>query len=298
MNALPALPVRMRDTNGLYSMIAIDQRDSLRAMLADSGDVPVTDDRMREFKVEVARALSPVCSALLVDTDFALQPILDAGALAPGCDLIVAVDAITYDAHGAARATALRTDLLGTTWGTRVAGLKYLLLWTPQKWLGCDEAEVQEFIDEANRTGVESVLEVVVREADGSAPTPERQARFLVEAAQQTACLGASLYKTEVPYRNRAPADDVTRASALITGSIECPWVVLSSGVPGDQFPQAVQRTARGGAEGFLAGRAVWRKATALARRDAVNYLANESVATMAGLREALRAGRAGAVDA
>ena len=48
MNALPALPVRMRDTNGLYSMIAIDQRDSLRAMLAGSGDVPVTDDRMRE----------------------------------------------------------------------------------------------------------------------------------------------------------------------------------------------------------------------------------------------------------
>ena len=90
----------------------------------------------------------------------------------------------------------------------------------------------------------------------------------------------------------------MTRVSALITGSIECPWVVLSSGVPAEEFPQAVQRTARGGAEGFLAGRAVWRKATALAREDAVNYLANESVATLAGLREALRAGRAGAVDA
>ena len=70
---------------------------------------------------------------------------------------------------------------------------------------------------------------------------------------------------------------------------------------PGDL--ESVARTggieaANGGGYDFLAGRAVWRKATALAREDAVNYLANESVATMAGLREALRAGRAGAVDA
>ena len=89
----------MRDTNGLYSMIAVDQRDSLRAMLAQSGYVPVTDDQMREFKVKVARALSPAASALLVDTDFALQPILDADALAQGCDLIVAVDAISYESR-------------------------------------------------------------------------------------------------------------------------------------------------------------------------------------------------------
>jgi sulfofructosephosphate aldolase len=298
MNAAPAFPARMRDTDGLYSMVAADQRDSLRKMLADAGDVPVTDDRMREFKVEVARALSPVCSALLVDTDFALQPILDADVLAPGCDLIVAVDAIMYDAHGVSQATALREDLFGRTWDKRVAGLKYLLLWTPEKWLGCDEAEVQKFVDEAGRAGIESVLEVVVREADGSSPAPERQARLLVEAAKQTASLGATLYKTEIPYRNHASAQDVTRASTLLSDSIECPWVVLSSGVPEDQFAQAVQRTAQGGAEGFLAGRAVWRKATPLVGEDAVNYLTKESVATIAGLREALRAGRAGAVDA
>jgi sulfofructosephosphate aldolase len=293
-----ASPGRMRDADGLYSMVAVDQRESLRAMLAQSGSGPVTDDQMREFKVKVARALSPVASALLVDTDLALQPILDADALAEGCDLIVAVDAISYSPQGVAQATALRKDLLGTAWDKRVAGLKFLLLWTPGQWLGCDASEVQQFIDDAARAGLDSVLEVVVREADGSPPPPGRQAQLLVEAAKQTAPLGATLYKTEVPYQNRASAEDVTRVSALITGSIECPWVILSSGVPGDQFPQAVQRTAQGGAEGFLAGRAVWRKAAALAGEAAVNCLSNESVATVAGLREALRAGRAGAVNA
>jgi sulfofructosephosphate aldolase len=294
----PANLGRMQDADGLYSMVAVDQRDSLRTMLAQSGSVPVTDDQMREFKVKVARALSPVASALLVDTDLALQPILDADALAEGCDLIVAVDAISYTPQGVAQATALRKDLLGEAWDERVAGLKFLLLWTPGQWLGCHQAEVQQFIDEAARAGVDSVLEVIVREADGSPPSPGRQAQLLVEAAKQTAPLGATLYKTEVPYRNQASSEDVTQASALITDSVTCPWVVLSSGVPGGQFPQAVQRTARGGAKGFLAGRAVWRNATAIPEQAAASYLSNESVATMAALREALRAGRAGHVDA
>ena len=213
----------MQDADGLYSMVAVDQRDSLRTMLAQSGSVPVTDDQMREFKVKVARALSPVASALLVDTDLALQPILDADALAEGCDLIVAVDAISYTPQGVSQATALRKDLLGAAWDERVAGLKFLLLWTPGQWLGCDQAEVQQFIDEAARAGVDSVLEVIVREVDGSAPSPGRQARLLVEAAKHTAPLGATLYKTEVPYRNQASSEDVTQASALISDSVDVP---------------------------------------------------------------------------
>ncbi len=172
MSGSPASPGRMRDADGLYSMVAVDQRESLRAMLAQSGSGPVTDDQMREFKVKVARALSPVASALLVDTDLALQPILDAEALAEGCDLIVAVDAISYSPQGVARATALRKDLLGAVWDKRVAGLKFLLLWTPGQWLGCDQAEVQQFIDEAARAGVDSVLRSSSGKPTGRRPLP------------------------------------------------------------------------------------------------------------------------------
>ena len=293
MSAPLSPPARMRDRNGLYSMVAVDQRESLREMLARSGELPVTDERMSQFKVEVARALSPFASALLVDIDFAMQPILDADALAQGCDLIVALDSIHYDATGVAQSTKLRRDLLGVSWDTRVAGMKYLLLWTPGEWLGCDRAEVQEFIDEAARAGVDSVLEVIVREPDGSAPAPERQAQWVLAAARDTAPMGATLYKTEVPFRNLASADEVTRVSEQITEAVDSPWVVLSGGVAVEQFPEAVERTARGGAEGFLAGRAVWSNATSLTGNAVTDYLNTHSVDTMVGLREALRLGAA-----
>lgn len=287
----------MRDDTGLFSMVAVDQRESLRAMLAGSGVPPVTDERLKEFKVEVALALSPVASAMLVDTDYGLGPILEADALADGCDLIVALDVIDYDAQGVAQATSLRKDLVGGTWDKRVAGFKYLLLWTPGAWLGCDESDIQQFIEESARAGVHSVLEVIVREEDGSHPTPERQADMVVQAAKDMATLAPTLYKTEVPFRNLAPASAVTRVSGLITETINCPWVVLSGGVAGDQFPDAVRSTAQGGAEGFLAGRAVWSNATALVGAASKSYLENESVRTLAGLRSALRSGREARLD-
>jgi len=293
MSAPLSLPTRMRDRNGLFSMVAVDQRESLRAMLARSGELPVTDERMRRFKVEVAGALSPVASALLVDIDFGLQPILEADVLADGCDLIVALDAIHYDERGVPQATRLRRDLLGASWDKRVAGFKFLVLWTPEEWLGCRPENVREFIEEAARAGVDSVLEVVVREADGSTPTPERQAELVLAAAKQTAPLGATLYKAEVPFRNLASEEDVVGASRQITEAVTSPWVVLSSGVPADQFPEAVARTARGGAEGFLAGRAIWSNATALTGAAMTDYLTSQSVDTLAGLRESLRLGAA-----
>ena len=51
----------------------------------------------------------------------------------------------------------------------------------------------------------------------------------------------------------------VRQECALLNDIIQGPWVVLSSGVAPDDFPQAVEWACREGASGFLAGRAVWR---------------------------------------
>jgi sulfofructosephosphate aldolase len=40
---------------------------------------------------------------------------------------------------------------------------------------------------------------------------------------------------------------------------LDCPWVVLSSGVEHNDFPAAVEAACRAGASGILAGRALWR---------------------------------------
>jgi sulfofructosephosphate aldolase len=62
------------------------------------------------------------------------------------------------------------------------------------------------------------------------------------------------------------------------------PWVVLSQGVPQDEFPAAVEAACRGGASGFLAGRALW--TNALAADDPTELLRTQSVPRLQELIE------------
>ena len=108
MSPEPGKRSRLEDADGAFAMVAVDQRESLRVMLRSSAATPVDDEKLSAFKVAVARALSPHASALLVDVDYGVAPILAADALDPSCRLIVAVDDISYSPEGAATSTVLR----------------------------------------------------------------------------------------------------------------------------------------------------------------------------------------------
>jgi len=278
---------RLADPNGTFAMVAVDQRDSLRKMLAISSE-SVHDDDMRSFKAEVARVLSPNATGLLVDVDYGLDAIVSSGGLAAGCPLIVAVDAIEYGEDGGTRRTGLRRDLFADRWSDEVAGLKLLLLWSPGGWLGPTAEDLRDFVAYSAEHGLESVLEVVVRDEGGQAPAPSVQASLLVDAAREMAPYGATLYKTEVPYLGQTAPEEVTAASTRLTSTLQSPWVVLSSGVPAEQFPDAVRATRAGGASGFLAGRAIWGAAARGPAADRNESLRTVGTAALAALVEAL----------
>ena len=70
--------------------------------------------------------------------------------------------------------------------------------------------------------------------------------------------LGMDVYKAEVPMHGQGDPAEIERRCRQMTEVLPCPWVVLSQGVSIDDFPAAVAAACRGGASGFLAGRAVW----------------------------------------
>jgi len=61
-----------------------------------------------------------------------------------------------------------------------------------------------------------------------------------------------------VPTLGRSDDEAIRRAAETITDAIDCPWVVLSNGTPPERFDAAMLAACRGGASGFLAGRAIW----------------------------------------
>src|SRR5882757_1439886 len=75
----------------VFSIIAMDQRNTLRRMFTAVG-FDASDDDLCTAKADVARVLTPAASGLLSDPTYGVPAITRAGALAPSCGLLVAAE--------------------------------------------------------------------------------------------------------------------------------------------------------------------------------------------------------------
>lgn len=271
--------------DGSFLMVAMDQRESLRTMLADaSGRTPadVTDDELTGFKLGVAETLGPEASGFLIDPAFG-GPALETGV--SGTGRIVAADRLASRPGEIVGDAEFDDSLDLAAYAARgVVAAKLLVLWRED---GRDAEQVEgaaRFVSACRAAGLVSIVEGVVR--------PQTvQPDAALRCAEALGTTEPSLYKAEVPYHGTAEPAAITGAASELSGLVKCPWVVLSSHVDRAAFPTAVEAACRGGASGMLAGRALWtnslsatdRKATL--RAESVPYLRELSAIVAANAR-------------
>jgi sulfofructosephosphate aldolase len=245
--------------SGTFAMVAMDQRESLRTMLREHGH-DASEARVARFKEAVARELAPHASGFLIEGDHL-------GTVAPHVPhgLILAVDVLDQEEGAAVEDTTLDEDARPTA---RVVALKLLVIWRDDERRAERVELSRRFVELADSNGLLSVLEPVVRHED-------REWAILAAAAE----LGAvrpSLYKCQVPLEGKGDSEAIARHAREIDAALPVPWVVLSQGVAADDFPVAVEASCRGGASGFLAGRALW--TSTLPAADPTELLRSQSV--------------------
>lgn len=264
--------------SGGFAMLAVDQREAMRNMFAEHSSEPITDQILQDFKLAVARILTPYASGLLVDRQFAFDAIVEQQAVAPGCGLIASAD--HFEPANGELVGAVTIDRLVDPVRVKEQGavaLKLLVLWREDEPARGRVAMVEEFIDICRRAGLISIIEPVSRgRADGK---PSDIEAGVIAAAHELGRLGADLYKAEVPLKGQGAEDAIRRGCAAITDAVASPWVVLSSGVPQDVFPDALRLAMGEGASGFLAGRAVW--ASCIGAADVEHELRTSAIQRM-----------------
>lgn len=256
----PARPVTLAAiarASGTFAMVAMDQRESLRTMFDAAGKGRPADDVLIDFKLAVARTLGPMASGFLIDRHYGWEAVRDANTLRGG--LILAADALEQDDGGPVEETSLDHVVTNGLMLDGVAAIKLLIIWRRDDRRAERLQLARDFIAAARRRDVLSVLEPVVRatQAELDATTWDSDAAIR-EAAEELSPLGANLYKVQVPRSGVGTASELEHACAQLGASITGPWVVLSQGVHRDDFYAAVTAACRGGASGFLAGRALW----------------------------------------
>jgi sulfofructosephosphate aldolase len=271
---MKTLATLSRPSGGL-AMVALDQRESLRTMLAEAVGPPVADADLTEFKLTVATELGPHASGLLIDRDHGFNQVAELGL---SCGLVLAADTLIHPVEGGPVA---RTELDDTVdpfaaLDRGADALKLLVIWRAEERDAClDTAD--QFIRRCTGAGLVSVLEGVVR------PGPDDDFdRLLVEAATELGALRPTLYKGQVPRCGIGDPGEIARLCERMTSVLPVPWVVLSQGVSIADFPSAVRIACQAGASGFLAGRAVWSDTLA----DPVALLRSRSVDRLRALAE------------
>lgn len=227
--------------SGTFAMVAMDQRESLRTMLREHGH-DASDARVARFKEAVARELAPHASGFLIEADHlvAVKPHVPHG-------LILAVDVLDQEEGAAVEETSLDEDVRPPA---GVVALKLLVIWRDDDRREERIELSRRFVELAASHGLLSVLEPVVRH--------EQREWAIVEAARELGAVRPSLYKCQVPLEGKGDPAEIIRRAREIDAALPVPWVVLSQGVAPDDFPAAVEAACRGGASGFLAGRALW----------------------------------------
>jgi sulfofructosephosphate aldolase len=247
-----ALDALARDS-GTFLMVAMDQRESLRTLLAQHHPEPIEREQLVRFKLAVARELGRDASGFLID-DAYVDQVVAQRLLPPTCGLILAVDELEQERGGPVEDTDLD---VGIDVRAGLVALKLLVIWRDDERRARRLEISRRFVELAEANGLLAVLEGVVRPVSGREDGFDREGA-IVEAAAELAAVGPSLYKCEVPLRGRGDPAEIERRSREIDSAVGCPWVVLSQGVEPTDFPAAVEAACRGGASGMLAGRALW----------------------------------------
>ncbi|HEY8491963.1 MAG TPA: tagatose 1,6-diphosphate aldolase [Dehalococcoidia bacterium] len=293
----------LADARGLFTICAMDHRGSLEPALRATYPDGSTYQRLVQAKLDLCEALAPHASAVLLDPIYGAGQCIAAGLLPRDTGLLVSLEETGYQEQDGGRLTRLLPG-----WDARQirrmggTAAKLLLYFHP------DEAATRDHqldvVAEAGRGCAEEDLPFVVEPMSyvpggGTKDSPAFAAekpRVVAETARILADYPLDLLKTEFPADLRYEQDEgrLVEYCRRVSAASPVPWVVLSAGVAYEDFRRQVELACRGGASGFLGGRAIWQEAFQQGGREAARrFLRTTAAARLEELAEiAARHGR------
>jgi tagatose 1,6-diphosphate aldolase len=306
-------------SDGVIAALAMDQRRSLRKMLAVAAGTTIeqiSDAQLAEFKSAVTAGLTPHASAILLDPEYGLEA---SRVRAPGCGLLLSYESDGFENPRPHRMLALLPHASVHRLCTAGAdGIKILLSYAPSgDGAANDEkhAWIERIGNECDALGVPFFLEPVVYDPAGASPNSLEFARAKPDWVIRTMReFSKDIYKVDVLKVEFPVSAAFVEGSAVFCGraaysleqALECyrradsvarrPYIYLSAGVSNQEFLESLRMAVESGARfsGVLCGRANWQDGVALYARHGRNaleeWLATTGVANIQSVNECLRA--------
>jgi tagatose 1,6-diphosphate aldolase len=273
---------RLADGQGRFKMVAVDQRPPMLKALGEKlAPRPPAYEDLAAAKALLARRLTPLGSAVLIDPDYGFSQAEP--DIPPDRGLLITLEDFRFDESPGGRKTQLlpgwsvdKIKRMGAD------GVKLLLWYRPDA--AADVVRHQQDLvravgAECARYDIAFLLELLIYPFMGAdnhttdyIEHKEKRPELVLQSLRDFADpgFGVDIYKLESPVPAAALPDPETSGPETdaaqawfdrIGGVIDRPWVMLSAGAGMEEFRRVLGFAYRGGANGYLAGRAIWWKA-------------------------------------
>lgn len=276
------------NSDGVFSIVAMDQRNTLKKMFAAVG-VTATDDDMMQAKIAVASALSKAASGILLDPTWGVPAVNQNNILPTSCGLLIAAENPDRgNFNGEPRPTKMPGQ--DAAWVKSLGGqaVKVLVSMHPGRVRNAGEPDltsetvelVRSIVADCKAQGIPSVIENLIYPLPNAEPlTDEQKENLIVESAILLNETKPDLLKLEFPITEHG--------CKRLADSLTVPWAVLSAGVAFEQFKKAIILSCdAGGASGFIAGRSIWKEAIGMSKVEQDKFLTSTAVARLEELNQ------------
>lgn len=257
----------LRGDDGTFRVLAIDHRDSLRAFLAPDDPMSVSAEDIVAIKRDLARAILPSATGVMLEPEYSIPELLDAGVVPDGVGFTAALEAQGYlDDPGAGPTTLLDGWSVAQAAACGAAAAKLLVPYHPDHALAPDQERVAtDVLAMCHDAGLPLVLEPLFFGLTSPADRPD----VVLRTVDRFASLGPDLLKLPFPVDVATEPDRARWVATCREITMRCtmPWALLSGGGTFDDFAVQVEVALESGGAGFMVGRALWGEA-ALAPAD------------------------------
>jgi tagatose-1,6-bisphosphate aldolase len=290
MNQLSLGRVRALQTasteRGVFTILAVDHRDAMRAMLNHEQPETVPAAQLTEIKLAIVKLIGPFATAVLLDPIYSLGQVIAQRALPPKTAFLSAIEEQGYldDPYG-------RQTTMLESWGIEKAkmlgasGVKVLLFYHPDAGESAEKQEqlVRHLLAECSHFDIPMFLEPIIYSLNpsvskNSAAFAAERRKIMVETVRRLGALKPDVLKLEFPIDCQYEKDEAVwqDACAELNEASPVPWTLLSGGDSFEAFQKQLRVACQNGCSGFLVGRALWQEAVYLKGNERQEFLHNE----------------------
>ncbi len=274
------------DDAGRYSVLAIDHRDSLRRFLQPDDPEGLSAEAITALKTEIVRIVAPRATGVMLEPEYSIPQVIEAGALPDGVGFLAALESQGYLADpGAGPTTVLDGWSVAAAAASGASAAKLLLPYHPDRPLAATQEKVAaSILAQCREIGLPLVLEPLFYDLDD----PNDRPRVVLATAARFASVGPDLLKLPFPVDTTIDSDEDHwfAACRTISEMAPMPWAMLSGGGSFEAFAAQLTVAAAAGCHGFMVGRALWGDAAMAPASERSSLLETVTVQRFARLRD------------